>query len=107
MKVKALRSFQSSKGYGFIRAGTTFNCEPGYAKDLLMRSPKMIEEVKDLEPERNQMLPGPSKSKEEQGKDPTTSPAPASQNVSAARVIDGAVAHAPSSRAGRRSVKLT
>lgn len=40
MKVKALKSFQS-KAYGFITAGSTFNCEPSYARDLLRN--KLIE----------------------------------------------------------------
>lgn len=34
MKVKALKPFHS-KQYGFITAGSQFNCEPAYARNLV------------------------------------------------------------------------
>ena len=54
MKVKALKSFQS-KAYGFITAGSKFNCEPGYARDLVRN--KLIEILEGEE------TPGPKEDK--------------------------------------------
>lgn len=54
MKVKALKSFQS-KAYGFITAGSKFNCEPAYARDLARN--KLIEILDEEE------TPGPKDNK--------------------------------------------
>ncbi|HMJ15503.1 MAG TPA: hypothetical protein VK524_29005 [Polyangiaceae bacterium] len=55
MKVKALKSFQS-RAYGFITAGSKFNCEPGYARDLVRN--KLIEILEDTPgPKDNKAVP--------------------------------------------------
>jgi len=52
--VKALKSFRGR--YGMIRAGSIFNCEPGYAESL--RKNKLIEVIDGAADEKRQE-PGP------------------------------------------------
>lgn len=74
---KALRSFKGR--YGHIRAGTTFNCAPGYYAALEKKGWVQLAKVEEPGPSDNRAIPGaPNKSGElEPGgeKDPGKAPA--------------------------------
>lgn len=90
---KALRTFESK--YGFIRAGSPFSAEKGYAVELASRG--LIEILPDtLEPARNQALPGPPAKKES-----PVVPPPASDPNAAGQAAAGSTKPSVLSRAGQ------
>jgi hypothetical protein len=94
---KALKTFNSAK-YGFIRYGSRFSSEKGYANELRIRG--LIEILPDpLEPARVQALEGaPARL----GKEPSASPPPSAPET-AAPPADGEAKRSLLSRVGRAS----
>jgi hypothetical protein len=93
---KALRTFNSDK-YGFIRLGSRFSSEKGYAIEL--QSKGLIQILPDpLEPARVQALPGAPRV---QGKDPPAEPPPPAAPSTADPLAAGEATPSALSRVGR------
>lgn len=93
---KALRTFNSDK-YGFIRMGSRFSSEKGYAQELRTRG--LIEILPDpLEPARVQAHPLAPRV---QGKDPPADPPPPAASSMADPPADGEATPSALSRVGR------
>lgn len=89
---KALKTFNSQL-YGFIRAGSRFSSEPGYARELAAKA--MIEILPDaLEPERVQAIPGAPFEKKEPSPPqfPAADPPPAAGEARPSRLSRAAQA---------------
>jgi hypothetical protein len=107
MKVKALKSFQS-RSYGFITAGSKFNCEPGYARDLVRnRLIQILEEEEEPPgPKDNKAVPAAPARKQPTApaRDAGAAPPPSSLEADLASRVMTSTPSVPGARRGKPRV---
>lgn len=109
MKCKALKPFQSRQ-YGYITAGSTFNCEPGYARDLVRNKLIVILDEDAPGPNDNKSVPAAPARKEPTAPAPDDGKAPPPSSLEAdlaSRSLTSKPFAAGAKRAGKPRIATT